>query len=277
MGASANATKLANLIDPQVLADYIDKKLIDGIRFAPLATIDNTLVGRPGDKLTFPYWSYVGDSVAVSEGADIPIAQLSQTPVTVTVSKIGRAIEYTDEALLSGYNNDVAEEAAKQVVMSINSAVEGLLLNAMSTNATLTKAVTLSADTDAADEIADALTLFGEDIDGEKVIAIPPSFYAYLRKSTSWIPNTEIGANTIIRGTVGMVHGCQIVTSNRLTTPNTAYIIKPGALRIVMKRDTLVEYDRDIISETNYIKASKLFAPYVYDASKLIKITFSAG
>ena len=57
MGASSNATLLADLIDPQVIADYIDKKLIDAIRLAPLAKIDTTLVGRPGDELTMPYYS----------------------------------------------------------------------------------------------------------------------------------------------------------------------------------------------------------------------------
>ena len=57
MAAGLNATKLADLFDPEVVADYIDKKLIDSIRLAPLATIDTTLVGRPGDELTMPYYS----------------------------------------------------------------------------------------------------------------------------------------------------------------------------------------------------------------------------
>ena len=57
MAASEYATKLTDLFDPQVVADYIDKKLIDAIRLAPLAKIDTTLVGRPGDELTMPYYS----------------------------------------------------------------------------------------------------------------------------------------------------------------------------------------------------------------------------
>lgn len=53
------------------------------------------------------------------------------------------------------------------------------------------------------------------------------------------------------------------------------FIIKPGALAIYMKRDTLVEVDRDIIAEVNYIKASKLFAPYLYDQSKVVMLNLS--
>lgn len=57
MAATENTTMLANLLDPQVVADFIDKKLIDYIRFAPLAKIDNTLVGRPGDEVTLPAYA----------------------------------------------------------------------------------------------------------------------------------------------------------------------------------------------------------------------------
>lgn len=281
MPAGANATKLSDLFDPQVVADYIDQKLIDAIRLSPLARIDYTLVGRPGDTVTMPYYAYVGDAEAVAEGADIPIAKLTQSTKTVTISKIGRAVEFTDEALLSGYNNDIAEEAARQVVTAINSKVEADLISQMATDSVLTHTVESAADP--SEGIADALTLFKEDIDGDKVIVIPPSFYASLRKSKAWIPNTEMGAAAIIRGTVGMVHGCQIVVSNRMSVAtsgtsgdvnkNTAYIVKPGALALFLKRDTMVEFDRDKIAQSNFIIASKLFAPYVYDANKLIKVT----
>lgn len=315
MAASSNATLLADLLDPQVVADYVDKKLIDAIRFSPLAVIRDDLVGRPGDEVTLPSYNYAGDSIAVNEGQDIPIAKLTQSTETVKISKIGKAIEFSDEALLSAYNNDIAEEAAKQVVTATNSKLETDLINAMKTTATLT--ATIASGADPADAIADALVNFGEETDEPGVLVIPPTFYASLRKSKDWIPNTEVGADIIIRGRVGMVHGLQVVTANRvidktftLTTDtaidssktyytfngsyvavanpvaadlgnyyeltasvNNAYIVKPDALAIFMKRDTLVEFDRDILSEMNYIKASKLFAPYVYDKSKVIKLT----
>lgn len=272
MAATSNATLLQDLFVPEVVADAIDKKLVDGIRFSPLAVIDNTLVGRAGDELTMPSYEYIGDAEDVAEGADIPIAKLSQDTEKVKVSKIGKAVEFSDEALLSGANNDIAEEAAKQVVVSINSKLENDLIEAMSTSAALTAELDLTAG-NVTHGIADALGKFGEDIDGEKVLLVPPAVYTALVKSDGWIPNTEAGANIIMNGTVGSIFGAQVVLSNRLTSRNEAYIIKPGALRIVMKRNTLVEFDRDILSEMNYIKASKLFAPYVYDKSKVIKLT----
>lgn len=272
MAATSNATLLQDLFVPEVVADAIDKQLIDGIRFSPLAFIDNTLVGRAGDELTMPSYEYIGDAETVAEGNDIPIAKLTQDTEKVKVSKIGKAVEFSDEALLSGGNNDIAEEAAKQVVVSINSKLENDLIAEMSAKATLTGTLDLTAG-NVTHGIADALGSFGEDIDGEKVLLVPPAVYTALVKSDGWIPNTDAGAKVIMSGTVGQIFGAQVVLSNRLTNRNEAYIIKPGALRIVMKRNTLVEFDRDILSEMNYIKASKLFAPYVYDKSKVIKLT----
>ena len=276
MAATSNATLLQDLFVPEVVADAIDKKLVDAIRFSPLAIIDTTLVGRPGDELTMPSYEYIGDAAAVEEGADIPIAKLSQDTEKVKVSKIGKAVEFSDESLLSGANNDIAEEAAKQVVLAVNSKLEADLISEMSAKAVLTAELNLASG-NVTHGIADALGKFGEDIDGEKVLLVPPAVYTALVKSDGWIANTEAGANIIMNGTVGSIFGAQVVLSNRLTARNEAYLIKPGALRIVMKRNTLVEFDRDILSEMNYIKASKLFAPYVYDKTKVVKITISTG
>ncbi|MCD7724297.1 MAG: N4-gp56 family major capsid protein [Clostridiales bacterium] len=275
MAATSNTTLLEDLFDPQVVADVVDTKLVDYIRFAPLAKIDTTLVGRDGDEITLPSYSYVGDAEDVEEGADIPIAKLSQTTEKVKVSKIGKGIQFTDEALLSGNANDIAEEAATQIVTAINSSLENKLITAMSETSTLTSEIAI--DDDGATGIATALQEFGEDIDGEKILVVPPVYYGRLLKSSGWIPNTEIGADIIVKGTVGMVYGCQIVLSNRLTSLNEAYIIKPNALAIYMKRNTLVEFDRDIVDQTNYIIGSKIFAPYVYDKSKLIKLTLATA
>lgn len=283
MPAGTNATlytgagNLKSKINPQVIADYIDVKLVDAIRLSPLARIDYTLVGRPGDEILLPSFAYIGDAADVAEGTDIPIAKLTQTTEKVTVSKVGKAVEFSDEALIMGWNGDVAEEAARQIMVAINSKIESSLINAMDTTAAADMTASYTSGSDPADGVADALTKFGEDIDGDKVLVIPPSFYALLRKSKAWIPNTELGANAIIRGTVGMVHGCQIITANRLTAKNAAFIVKPNALAIYMKRDTLIETDRDKIAQTNFIIGSKIVAPYVYDKTKLIKMNLPAA
>ena len=54
MPASANATKIADLINPEVLADMISAELPNAIAFAPLAVVGTRLEGRAGNTLTMP-------------------------------------------------------------------------------------------------------------------------------------------------------------------------------------------------------------------------------
>lgn len=268
--STTNGTYLTNLFNPQVVADLIDAKLTDKITFAPLATIDNTLVGRAGDTVTLPYYAYIGDATQVAEGTDIPLKKLTQTTRPVQVVKYGVGAQLTDEAVLSGYGDPIGE-AANQIVTSIASAVDNQLLAALDANTTTTFAPSGSAALTPAD-IPLALAKFGEDWDGEKVIIVDADFYAQLVKE-NWIPASEIAADVRIRGAVGMAYGCQVLLSNRVHAGNYYHIVKPGALAIFMKRDTLVEVDRDIINQSTVITGSKLFAPYLLDATKAIRVT----
>lgn len=274
MAFDTNGTKLANLFNPQVVAGLVEKKLTDAIKFSPLARVDTTLVGRPGNTVTLPSFAYIGDATVVAEGADIPISQLTETPVTTTIHKVAKGVQISDEAVLSGYG-DPASEAVDQIILSIASKVDGEMLTTLSGIGTaMTHTITSAFDADA---VSDALVKFGEDIDGDKVLLVSPARYNTLRKSDDWIPNTEIGADIIIKGAVGMIHGCQIVVSNKLTAASkeASYIVKPGALALYLKRETLVETDRDIINKSTVMTADKHFVTYLYDASKAVKIVSS--
>ena len=61
-------TKLANLVDPQVMADMVSAKLPKKIKFSPIARVDTTLVGRPGSTIVVPKYAYIGDAQDVAEG-----------------------------------------------------------------------------------------------------------------------------------------------------------------------------------------------------------------
>lgn len=276
MAVNANATKLANLFNPQVVGDLVDKKLVDLMRFAPLAKIDTTLEGRPGSTVVLPSFKYIGDATTIGEGEDIPISKLESSSEEVTIHKIAKGVELTDEAVLSGYG-DPAGEAVDQLAISLASQTDNEALSALAAITGTMAHETATSGVMTADDVADALVKFGEDIEGAKVLLVNPADYANLRKNKDeWLPASEIAAEMIIQGSVGEVQGCQVVVSNKLTTPNTAYIVKPGALAIYLKRNTLVETDRDIIAKSTVMTADKHLAVYLYDASKAIKITKKA-
>ena len=266
-------TKLGNLINPEVLADMVDKKLVDYMKFAPLATIDTTLEGRAGDTIKLPSFNYIGNASTLAEAVALTPAQLTASAVTVQVHKIAQGVEISDEAILSAYGSPV-DEIANQLALSIASQEDNEVLGTLNgiTGAMVHTTVADPKDTD----IIAALEKFGEDIDGTKVALVSPAVYTSMRSNVnSWIPASELAAGIAVKGVVGEYQGCQVMVTNKLTTPKTIYIVKPNALRIFIKRGTLVEADRDILKFTNVFTASKHFATYLYDASKAIKIVKS--
>ena len=89
-------TLLANLVNPEVLSPMIEKKLTDYMKFAPLATIDTTLVGQPGNTVTLPYFNYIGDAAVLNEGVSLTPSLLSTGTTNVTIEKIAKGVELTD-------------------------------------------------------------------------------------------------------------------------------------------------------------------------------------
>lgn len=264
-------TKLANLVDPEVMAGIIEQKYVDYMKFAPLATIDNTLEGQAGDKISLPHFNYIGDASTLGEAVALTPAQLTASAVTVQIHKIAQGVELSDEAILSGYGDPVGEAAA-QIALAIASQEDNEVLGTL--NAITGDMVhTTLADPKDTDILA-ALELFGEDIDGQKAALVSPAVYTAMRSNTNqWVPASEIAANVAIKGAVGEYAGCQVIVTNKLITSKNIYIVKPEALRIFVKRGTLVETDRDILKFTNVITASKHFATYLYKSRNAIKIT----
>ena len=268
---ATGTTLLANLVNPQVMADIIDKKLVDYMKFAPLATIDGSLEGRAGNTISLPSFQYIGDGSVLAENTALTPAQLTASAVTVTIHKIAQGVEISDEAILSGYGDPVGE-IAKQLSLAIASQEDNEVLGTL---ANIGSTMTYESSSDPTDtDILAALELFGEDIDGQKAALVSPAVYTAMRSNTNqWVPASEIAANVAIKGAVGEYGGCQVIVTNKLKTSKNIYIVKPDALRIFIKRGTQVEADRNILKFTNVFTASKHFATYLYDASKAIKIT----
>lgn len=270
-------TLLANLINPEVIADFIDAKLVDNMVFAPLADVDTTLEGRPGSVLKFPVWRYIGDASTLSEASTLSVATLTASTASVEVHKIAQGIELSDEAVLSGLGDPIGE-GVSQITLALASGIDNEMLTTLGTiGSTMTYQTSASTVAPVDTDITDALELFGEDIDGVKVAVVPPAVYTSMRKTGkdngNWIPASEVAANIAVKGIVGEYQGCQVIVSNKLKTSGDIFIVKPGALRLIVKRGAQVETDRDILKFTNVITGSVHFATYLYNASGAIKIT----
>lgn len=267
-------TKLTNMINPEVMADMISATLLTKIKFAPLAKIDSTLVGQPGDTITVPKFAYIGDAIDVAEGIAIIPELLTSSSVSVTVKKAAKGVEITDEAILSGYGDPIGE-ATTQLQLSIASKVDTDCIAALGT-------ATLSYVAEAANKISYAgvvgtVDLFAEEDYEPKVLFINSAQITTLRQDANFLDINKYPTQVMMSGVIGQIAGCQVAVSNRIVAGATTvqnFIVKASALTIYLKRDTAVETDRDILTKTSVITVDKHFVAVLSDASKVVKATF---
>ena len=260
------AIKLGNLINPEVLAEYLDVKMMDAIKFAPLCNVNRDLEGRPGSKLTLPKYSFIDLADVVAEGEDIPMAELSATSVEKEVKKVAKGVTITDEAILSAYGNP-ADEIAKQLLMAIAGKVDNDCVAAFREATKNVEAAKFNKDA-----VIDMIAQFGEDMDEDMVLVINAQHLAELRKDEAFMH--VMNGQVIMSGEIGQIFGARVVVSNKVQA-NEAFLVKQGAVEIIMKRNVAVEADRNIVNKTNIFTADEHYVVYLRDESKIVKATIA--
>lgn len=277
-------TKLTNLVNPQVMADMISAGLDKAIKFSPLAKIDSTLVGQPGNTITVPKYAYIGDAEVVAEGVAMDTVVLSATTTTATVKKAGKGVEITDEAALSGYGDPVGE-AEKQLKISIAAKIDNDCYDALNS-------ATAKYDGKAAiigyEGVVKAVDVFGEEDYTQKVMFIHPKQITQLRLDPEFRDKNKYPLNVVMTGVIGEIAGCQVIPSKKVKLTDTYYecpIVKVTnaevdedvpALTIYKKRDVIVESDRDILKKTTVITADEHYTAHLSNDSKVVVAQFKA-
>jgi N4-gp56 family major capsid protein len=284
-------TKLSDLINPQVMADMISAKIANKIVVAPFAKIDTTLQGVPGNTVTVPQYAYIGDAADIAEGVAAETVKLTASTTTVTVKKAMKAVELTDEAVLSGYGNPVGEtntQLAKSIASKVDSDAMTALQGAQLTYDGSAAAIKYSG-------IVDAIDLFEEEINSEKVIFVHPKQVTQLRKDSDFISADKYKAGVILSGEIGMIANCRVVPSKKVPVVKVGEtgsqvdcyacpIVKlnndaeteddAAALTIYLKRDTNVETDRVSLSRKTDISVDKHYAVALSNTSKVVLAKF---
>lgn len=207
-------TKLKDLVDPQVMADMVSAKLPKKIKFTPIARIDSTLEGRPGSTITVPKYAYIGDAEDVAEGVAMGTTVLTASTTEAKVKKAGKAVELTDESVLSGYGDPVGT-AINQLTMSIaakvdNDGYDALCGTSLTYDGTATEINyrgVVSANAKFEDESDASLT---------KIIFIHPNQEATLLNDDDFKSNDKYPLNVIMSGTIGSIAGAQVVKSKKV-------------------------------------------------------------
>lgn len=284
-----NVTKIADLIDPEVMADMISAKLPNKIRVTPFAKVDNTLEGAEGDTITVPSFNYIGDAEDVAEGVECGTTKLTAGSRKAKVKKAMKAVELTDEAVLSGHGDPVGE-ATNQLGLSIASKVENDCIDALSDeNADGRLKYDGSAAEISYDGIVDALDVFEEEVNGEKAMFVHPKQVTTLRKDPDFISADKYNQQVVLRGEIGMIANTRIVPSRRVKADSTGNsylnpIIKletdeetedeASALTIYIKRNVNVETERDTLARKTIISVDEIYTTAVSNDSKVVLAKF---
>ena len=278
MALETNGTKLANLINPEVMADMVSAKVDKKVRVLPYAKVDTTLQGQAGDTISVPKYAYIGEAVDVAEGEDIPVRQMAVSSEQYKVKKAAIGGILTDEAVLSGYGNPVGE-LTNQMALSIAGKTD------TDGYEELVKAPTAysAAGVISYEEIVKAIDLFEEETNTEKVMFVHPKQATQLRLDPNFIDKSKYGNQVMVDGEIGMVGNARIVASKKVKVADGAYlnpIVKleedtetedaSPALTIFLKRDTNVETDRIARNRSTEVTGDKMYVVALTNETKVI-------
>ena len=279
-------TQLSNMINPEVMAEMISAKVAKKVSVIPFAKVDTTLQGQAGNTITIPVFGYIGDAANVAEGASIGASALTTTHQQFTIKKIAKGVDITDEAILSGYGDPVGE-ANRQLIMAIAQKIDQDAIDALDGAAKyMSSGYKISYA-----GIVDAIDLFEEEYNSEKVIFVHPKQVSQLRKDADFTSADKyVNGNYIaMNGEIGKIANCRVVVSKRVkeNAENTTYINpivkltydaeteqETPALTIFLKRNVMVETSRDIDKQINMIRASENYVVALTDATKVVRVAF---
>lgn len=269
-------TFLNSQVDPEVMGQMVAAQLPKAIKFSGIAPIDKTLAGQPGSTITLPKFKYSGDAKVVAEGAAIQMDELQTATQTATIKKVAKGMAITDEAVLSGYGDPVGE-IQRQIRMAIASAVDNEIVAVAGTAAlTVVSDVNLNLIDKLENTFVEAPDALEEQGFTQGVLFVSYKDAATLRQAAgvNWTRASELGDNILVSGAFGEVLGWTIVRSKKIKD-GSPIAVKPGAMKTFLKRDVLVEFDREITKKVTQFTGDEHYVVAIVDETKIVRVQAS--
>ncbi len=278
----ANETMLAQMINPQVMADMITAKVDKKVRVLPYAKVDTTLQGQAGDTITVPCFKWIGEAVDVAEGAEIPIRQMGTDSKAYKIKMAGLGISLTDMAVLSGKGDPIGQ-ANTQLANSISAKCDADAMTALYTaSTTYTHSGVISYN-----GVVSAVDLFNEEVNSEKVMFVNPKQTTQLRKDPDFISREKYGNQVMMDGEIGMIANTRIVPSKRVKLVEQKYVCpiiklnedtetedETSALTYFLKRDTNVETERKSRARLTEVTVDRVYTVALTNDTKVVLAKF---
>jgi hypothetical protein len=271
------ATAIADVINPEVLGDQIAAKFPENlvIGSSSIVSVDGEFpMGSPGTTFTMPFWKRIGNFAALAEGDAIVPGKITTGKEQAVVTRAALGLEVLDTASLVSkadpmgeISNQLARKAAEWVDAALVGSLENtpnVYDNTVNTVKTMTQDVIITA-------LVSKLGDQHQDMLGAGRLIMHSKVYGDLLKLGAIQNNYQSGMDVLKSGVVGMLWGLPIQLSDRATvvtvsgTPiyNT-YIAGPGCLGLFYQRQVKVEFDRDVLGQSDIIVSTVHFATHLF-------------
>lgn len=263
-------TTSTNLIVPEVWADLSQAQFTGAVRVLNSGAVlqDDTLVGQPGDTISFPKWDAIGELDDLTEGTAMGTSVMGQRASETTIKEAGKAVEITDRAILTGLGDPRAEAQRQFGILAARKVDAALIAQAQADETAQGGGLPLSFTAGAGTTklswpvLVDALAVFGDEWEPSEFagLFINSAQQVDVFKDAQFIEASKLGTQTpVTTGQIGTVAGVPVIVTNRIAVKKFL-LLKRNSLGALYKRRPIVESDRDILKRTTVVTTNVHYA-----------------
>jgi hypothetical protein len=266
-----------SLIIPEVYSQLTREKFEGKLKVAILANalgnLKNTTVG---ETIHFPKFKTLTEANEVTKGTMSPIDSLDQEDSTATIKMIDKIVRIFDIDDITALGNQIEEASTQQAIVFARKLDSDLVDEA---SGTPLKSATADGKAITANELNEALGLFGDDSDVDDMAGIvinsmlDSSFYNMSEFVDVGKTYNQSGNGMVRNGMIGYFRGIPIYHSNHNTYDSTtgeckSFVIKKNSLAYMEKKAIDIKEQRD-----EKLHCSDIVGTYIY----AVKQTDDAG
>lgn len=259
-----------NVIVPEVYAALVRDKIKGKVVLSQFNKQLGDLVGKPGETLTMPSWSYVGDAVDWNINTPMTTSMMQQTEKTATIKAIAapgvEIRDYDDEVALGNAINEAASQQAIAIARKLDTDTFAEALK----SPLKVQLASASAVTQA--ELLSMLQLYGDERDSSDFACIAihsafaPSLYGmdlFVSREKTTVPAGSTNGITH-NGVIGFFLDIPVILSDRLyDSANQEPVIileKKNSISYIPKETPFAEAERIASLRSTKMYCSQFYA-----------------
>lgn len=237
--------------------------LLTSVNTRNLMSVDSSLAETAGMVKTINVYTYTGTAEELAAGAkNSNRGSISYVGTDYTVKRVQQVFDYLDDDFYK--DNTIVDNMLK--------GANQVMVNKMTSDfiGECEKAtITHEAAAFGYDAIVDAISKLNIEDESKLFVVIPNAWKADIRKDDDY-KAARMG-EVVYNGQVGTICGIPVIATNALV--DEAYVMTAEAIKLFMKKDVIVEQDRDIEAKANTVVLTTYYIVALADATKICKLT----